>query len=504
MVNESLRLLSYLLTAVLLFLLPASFAVAVNDEQYNLATDSVQVAVDDLPVFFSPYAGSPLAPQYAHLFFDPLVRWGKEQQLEKRLVEEWENIKPGILRFYLKKNIKFHSGNILSSRDVIWTFSQILKESQARRFFEGIKLIKQVDRYSFDVYSTLSETQLLDYLTHFFVLDAAFYQGNKIDLNKAQAVITAQHKKLSISGTGPYTIKKYNSVLYLSVVSNKGYWQGAARVKELNFIKIKSADSRVFALLADDVDISESVSNTMIDIVNRITSKSLVEVLSQNVFFLTINEKRSAIFKHEKIRSAINLAINKEGMLKHIINGRGSIASVYTPLNQAERELPGYDLSKAKSLLNKVKIPLELTLLTLNDKTGNTLEIAAALVNMMKRLGVKLLISEVSDIDEWNKNLSAYDFSLSVWHSPLMNSNNVYHDLFVDSVLSHYLSMEFREEKIGNSLNKQVTFFEKMQQTHQVIPLLLQNKIWATDKKYNLPAIFSVNGIPYWHLLMAQ
>ena len=487
---------------MLLSLSPASFAV--NDQQYNQVTETAQVAVEDIPIFFSPYAASPLAPQYAHLFFDPLVRWGKEQELERRLLDKWESIKPGVVRFYLKENIKFHSGNTLSSRDITWTFTQILKEPQAKRFFEGIKSIKQVDHNSFDVYSSLSQAQLLDYLTHFFVLDGAFYQGKKIDLNKALDVITTQHRKLSISGTGPYRIKKYNSELHLSVVSNGDYWQGEAALKELNFIKIRSANSRAFALLSDDVDISESVSNNMIDTVNLVASKSLVEVLSPNVLFFTINDKRSDILKHKIVRNAIDLAINKEGMLKHIFNGMGSVSSVYTPLNQAESELPAYDVSKAKTILSKIQIPTELTLLILVDEIGNTPQVANAFMNMMSRVGIKLFITEVTSIDEWNKRLLDYDFTLSVWHSPLMNSHNIYHDLFVDSVLSPYFSAKFSEQKLYGPISKQAVFFEQMQQNHQIIPLLLQNKIWATDKKYNLAAIFSVNGIPYWQLLVAQ
>ncbi len=82
-----------------------------------------------------------------------------------------------------------------------------------------------------------------------------------------------------------------------------------------------------------------------------------------------------------------------------------------------------------------------------------------------------------------------------------LNSDNIYHDLFTDCVLSAYLSDKFKNAK---ALAEQAAFFEQMQQSHQIIPLLQQNKTWATDKQYNLPAIFSVNGIPYWHLLTVQ
>ncbi len=498
MLSERLRLATCFLSVALLFLLPPSFAA---DDEYNLATSTVQVGVADLPLSFSPYADQALDLHYAHLFFDPLVRWGKEQQLEKRLLEKWQTLQPGLIRFYLKKNIYFHSGNQLSSADVSWTFAQILKSPQARRFFAGIKVVKPVDQYSFDIHSTLSEAQLLDYLTHFFVLDAKFYQGRQIDLNQAQAIISPQDKQLFISGSGPYKIKAYNAALSLNVISNKDYWQGEAALKELNFIKISSPDSRTFALLADDVAISEAVANHMLATVKLLSSKALVEVHSPNVYFLTVNEAGAAILKQKRVRDAINLAINKEGMLKHIINGMGRVVTLYTPIGQAEEESPVYDVAKAKTILSKVKLPAKFSLLILNDEKGNTVEVANALMNMLRRVGIKLAITQVTSKEEWNKNLHDYDFSLSAWHSSLLNSDNIYHDLFTDCVLSAYLSDKFKNAK---ALAEQAAFFEQMQQSHQIIPLLQQNKTWATDKQYNLPAIFSVNGIPYWHLLTVQ
>ncbi len=498
MLNERLRAAVCLLAVALLFALPASFAA--DKQGNNLVTATVQVGVTDIPQHFSPYADDPLDLHYAHLFFDPLLRWGKKQQLEKRLLEKWQTLKPGVTRFHLKENIYFHSGNKLSSRDVSWTFAQIIKNPRAKRFFEGIKSIKQLDQYRFEIHSVLSEAQLLDYLTHFFVLDADFYQGKQIDLNQAQAMISAEDKQLSISGTGPYKIKKYNSALALNVISNKDYWQGEAPLKEFNFIKIAATDSRTFALLADDVAISESIDNHMLATVKLLTSKSLVEVDSPSVYFLTINEAGAAILKQQKVREAINLAINKEGMLKHIINGMGRVSTLYTPMSQAEEESPLYDVAKAKMILSKIKLPAEFSLLILVGESGNTVEVANALMNMLRRVGIKLAITQVTSKEEWNKNLRDYDFTLSAWHSPLLNSENIYHALFTDCLLSAYLSDKFSHAKA----TEQAAFFEQMQQSQQIIPLLQQNKTWATDKRYNLPAIFSVNGIPYWHLLREQ
>jgi peptide/nickel transport system substrate-binding protein len=504
MVSIRLRLSAGLLSVMLLFLLPGTYAQTVTEQQSvteQQLTDTVQIAVDKLPVFFSPYAASPLELQYAHLFFDPLVRWERKPQVEKRLVRDWQIVSRKVMRFYLKKGITFHSGNELNSRDITWTFSQIVKEPRTRRLFSGISSIKVVDRYSFDVHSLLSPGQILDYFSHFFVMDARFYQQHAIDTNTSHEAVTVGHNKLLVSGTGPYKIKEYNPALHLHVVSNKTYWQGEAALPELNFIKIQSADSRTFALLADDIDISESVSNQMLDTLRFIDSKRVVELPCANLFFLTINQQKSNILQQKAIREAINLAINKQGMLKHIIHGMGKIAAIYTPLRQTEASLPVYDLAKAKSIFSKVKVPLELTLLVLSEQAEQMPEIVEALVNMMKRLGIKLLVTVVDDREVWSKNLFAYDFSLSVWHSTLMNSENIYHALFADSILSGYFSSIFQEQKLAGSVDKQAVFFTRMQQRYQIIPLLFHNQIWAADNRYNLPAIFSMNGVPYWHLL---
>ena len=488
MVKQKLRLLLHFLSAIVLSLVIASPAFAV-----------VKIGVDTLPLSFSPYASSPLELQYAHLFFDPLVRWDKNKHIEKRLVKEWETISPGIMRFTLKDKIKFHSGNELQSRDVTWTFLQSLKEENAIRCFENIRMIKPVDKYRFDVYSNLSQAQILDYFTHFFILDSLFYKDKA--LNKPFAIIIADHKRSPLSGTGPYKIKEYNAALNLDVVSNKDYWQGKADLPELNFIKIKSVESRTYALLADDLDISETVSNKMLKTVNLVANKSVVEIPSENVIFLTINPIKTYIFEQETIRQAINLAINKEGMFKHIINGKGRVAAVYSFLNDTQMALPVYDQLRAKSLLSKVRIPLELTLLVAPQAIDNADEITNALINMMKTLGVKLLVTQASSVDQWNKDFFAYDFTLSSWCSRLINKENIGHEFFAHSILSGYFNALFPKKKLAHPLTKQADLFKEMQLTYQITPLLFQNKIWGSDNRFNLPAIFSANGIPYWHLL---
>ena len=494
------RNVNYLLSILLLWVLPVSMASALH----NKSIDAVKIGVGQLPTVFYPYSDVSLELQYVYLFFDPLVSWDKNRQLEKRLVESWKPIKKGVTRFYLKQHIIFHSGNEMTSDDITWTYSQILKNKQIHYTFKGIKRIQAVGRYSFDVYSNITEDQVLDYFTQFFVLDSQFYEKNGISLDKPQGIVRVEDNRLSISGTGPYMIKQYNAALNLDVIANDNYWKGRASISELNFLKIKSVNSRSFALLGNDIEISEFIANDMLKTLNLSPSKSVVKVPSPDLLFLNINSEKSDVFKQPRVRKAINLAINKQGILTYLLNNNGYVSVTYSPSNELQIKTPPYDVDQAKQLLSNVKMPLAVTLIVMSDPINNSKKITDALVNMMKILGINLVVTEVNNIEEWNKHIFDYDISLSQWNTTLMDTRNVYYDLIHDSLLSSYFNTLFSQENIGQNIDDQIRFFQEMQQSYRITPLLFQDKMWAADKRFNLYDIFSANGIPYWNLLQEK
>lgn len=490
---------SRLLTVMMLLI-----TVSIGASQENITESSaVHIAVDDIPLSFFPYGPQPVGDDFTHLFFDPLMRWTDKRELELRLLEKWRVIKPGIIRFYLKKNIQFHSGNSLTSQDVIWTYQQILKNPKAKDFFKAIKKVKRIDKHRFEIYTDSSQTQLFDYLTHFFILDSDFYAKSKIDLYAPLNNISSVTENVFLSGSGPYKIKQYNAALQLSVVNNEHYSLGEVTVKSLNFIKIRAANSRLFALLANDIDISTFASSKTIKSIVSLDNKTLYQINSHNALFLTINPLKSDIFKNVNARNAIHLLINQEGMLKHILNGMGSINATFTPLHNSETnlataKLPEYDIKKSKYLLAHLNVPKELTLLLLTDEIGNMQQVADALKNMMKRAGLKLVITLANDEALFKESFLDYDFTLSAWQSSLMDPDNIHDALFKNSYLTPYFVGLFADKK---ALKNQSLLFEEAQQEHNIIPLFSQNKVWASDKKYNLSSVFSINGIAYWHLL---
>lgn len=493
---------------------------SVNVESHTPSIEVPQIAVADLPKYLSPYAKQPLKDQYAHLFFDPLVRWSHDKQIEKRLVRKWNNKRKGKIRFYLKKNIKFHSGYRLTSHDVAWTFKYLQGYPKAKIQFLSISKIKVVNKYTFDVYTKSTEKELLDVLTHLFILDARFYRKAKLSANQKYGILYPQgsnrsgqnrsSKKLllPISGTGPFKINSFNSNLHLKVERNTGYWGTQSFFPLINFVLIKSEQSRVYSLIANDVAICTNVSNKLIKTINKSKQLKLVESPYVYSVFLTMNTKKTPEFREKNARLGIELALNRQGIVDHVLKGYGSI---YPP-SLSNKSILKFDvvepdLAKSKELLKTSLVPKYLSLLVMETNLNTTQDTINALFNMLHRAGIALITKKVSTREAWEKNKDKYDLLLSVRESHFVENSNRFKALFEHSSLAEVLNKDINK-RLNKKENEVLTIDDYKDQItfilneKRVIPLFSQPELYAMNKKFNLNNIFSKNGIPYWSDLM--
>ena len=473
----------------------------------NLSDDkAITVATDKIPLSFNPFTPQQLMDeQFKHLFFDPLFRWGKNEKIEPRLVKSWVRLDAKTVRFYLRENIYFHSGNLLTAKDVEWSLQQAIK-APSTYFFTQIESLNINSAHSFDIKSPYNNKQLLDYLTHLFVLDATYYHDkpNLLAFSPTIVLPPTLDLPLPLSGTGPYRVQQYNSMLGFVVASNEHYWAETPQIKYIRFMKVSEPQSRLFALLADDVQVSYGVPNKEVKEFTDNTLKNLVKVPSSNIIFLTINDKKSPILKNDKARKALHLAINQPGVLKYVLKNNGQVSPVIMPAKQMRTKqnkvMPEYDLVKSKALLTQLQLPKKLSLLVLLDKAGNNRQIAIALTKMLKMVDIQVVSNEVTSLDIWKTTSEGYDLTLSSWQTHLMDTDNVDEALFKNSTLAGYLNSKFKENTINNDFYSQSQTFAALQKNNWVIPMFYQDDIWAQNRDFNLPDIFSSNDIPYWSL----
>jgi peptide/nickel transport system substrate-binding protein len=73
--------------------------------------------------------------QYSHMVFDPLVRWTTDGGFEPRLAVKWELVNATTTRFYLRKGVTFHSGNMFTADDVVFTLERLKKSDDFKGLF---------------------------------------------------------------------------------------------------------------------------------------------------------------------------------------------------------------------------------------------------------------------------------------------------------------------------------------------------------------------------------
>jgi len=72
-------------------------------------------------------------------------------KFEGRLAERWERTDPLTVRFYLRKGVKFHSGNLMTAKDVKWTIERVKTSKDFKALFDAFESPVVIDDHTVDI-----------------------------------------------------------------------------------------------------------------------------------------------------------------------------------------------------------------------------------------------------------------------------------------------------------------------------------------------------------------
>jgi peptide/nickel transport system substrate-binding protein len=154
-------------------------------------------------------------------------------------------------------------------------------------------------------------------------------------------------------GTGPFTYVNRQRGQHITLVRNDGYWGTKAKLAKVIFRPLPDTSARVAALRAGEVDLIAVPSPDSIASLKAAGFK-VSEGAPPHLWFLNLN-LHDGPTKNLKVREAINLAINRQGMANELLKDTVTPAqSVLPPGNSAaviDPDAYGYDPDKAKKLL---------------------------------------------------------------------------------------------------------------------------------------------------------
>jgi peptide/nickel transport system substrate-binding protein len=173
---------------------------------------------------------------------------------EPRLAEKWERIDDLTMRFYLRKGVKFHSGNSFTAKDVKFTFERFYASPDFKGLFTPFDGCTIVDDHTIDIKTKKPYALLINMATYIFPLDSQFYSGKDDTGQPKDAVVKigpsfALHNS---SGTGAYKVVEWEQGAKYVFERFADYWDKSSpgNVDKIVLTPIKEDATRVAALLS--------------------------------------------------------------------------------------------------------------------------------------------------------------------------------------------------------------------------------------------------------------
>ncbi len=462
--------------------------------------------------------------QFSHLVLDPLVRYKKDMSFEPRLATSWKRIDATTMRFMLRKGVKFHSGNPFTADDVIFTFNRLKVSDDFKGIFTSFKEIKKIDDHTIDVITDGPFPLILQNATYIFPLDQKFYTGkdergrDKAELVKHSDTYASTH----VSGTGPFTVESREQGIKTVYKRFNGYWdkKSPGNVKEIVFTPISEGATRVAALLSGGVDFIAPVPPTDLERLQKEAAINVVTMSGTRIITLQLNQNRVEAFKNQKVRLAVDYAINNTGIVEKSMNGFATPAGQLSPkgyLGYNDKLKPRFDLKKAQALMKEAGFEkgFNVTMMCPNDRYTNDYKICEAAASMLSKINIKVELTTIPKAQYWPKfDERAADIMMLGWHSDTEDSANFYEYLTntfnKETGRGQYNSGNYSNPKVdkmtdqANSETNDKKRSAIMQEIEKIqydeaafVPLHWQNLAWAAKKGVEISPILNVMEFPY-------
>ncbi|MCX8196476.1 MAG: ABC transporter substrate-binding protein [Acidilobaceae archaeon] len=387
-------------------------------QRADLSTIDVQAAAD-----------SPTLNVFSHVYetlfimrFDAAGR----PVIENLLVESYRQINATLWEFRLKSGIKFHNGKLLTSADVKASFERGPRVGGMPRILLGpVSKVEIVDDLTFRLHLRSPFGPLLAHLAHPSTAIipaevAARYPDKPID------------DVSLIIGTGPYRFVEFRKLEVTVLERFEEYHGKKPTVKRIEWRPVADDDTRISYLEAGNVEIVTHVPPHLAKIL-RDKKFQVVQMPSARVIYIGINTER---IPDVRVRQALNLAVNKEAIVRGILEGAGTIMTAPiapSVFGYVRLDPYPYDVERARRLIREAGFEgRELVMIAPQGRYLKDREIAEAVKMYIEALGLKVRL----EFMEWAAYVSRvttqkdFDLYLVGWSTATLDADYGLYSLF--------------------------------------------------------------------------
>jgi peptide/nickel transport system substrate-binding protein len=303
--------------------------------------------------------------------------------------------------FYIRDGVKFHNGDPLTIEDVKYTIEQAGSKkcvALSRSDFQAnVERVEAVPPNKVIVHLKKPWPTILYILstragTEGMIQPKQYIEEKGDDYFKSHPI-----------GSGPYKFFEWKEGIHIKLVAQDSHWRvGVPKYKYLTFKLIPEEGTRAAALRSGEVDVAET-SLTMSTPLKKAGSKlqTKKDALHVGLLWIKAFPKEYPISK-SKVRKALIYAINKEAIVKQILQGHGKLVGNATcmftwSIEYKPYEPTPYDPDAAKRLLAEAGYPdgFPINLYSFETYFPEIKRISEAIAGYWEAIGVKVKILEM-------------------------------------------------------------------------------------------------------------
>ncbi len=348
-------------------------------------------------------------------FYETLIMSSEDgMTLKPGLATEWSlNDAGDLVTLKLRDGVKFSDGTPMTAEDVIWSLDRARNPDNGIWSFivASIDSVTAPDPQTIEIKLKYPDPTILTALSVFntAIMPKAAFEAmpGETDGEKAQ-----EFGKKPI-GTGPFVLESWDRGSSMKMTRNPHYWATGADNEALPYLDgltfevIPDDATRILKLQSGDIDGAEFIPFARVGELEADSSINMELFPGTRVWDVIINVRPELDgapnpLSDEKVRRAMNYAVNKDALVQIVTFGVGtplsSFMSSTTPMHSGDGPLFPYDLEKAKALMAESGHPdgFKTSILMIAGNQDD-LGITTALQQMWAAIGIDLEILQVDN-----------------------------------------------------------------------------------------------------------
>ncbi|WP_205648448.1 ABC transporter substrate-binding protein [Acuticoccus kandeliae] len=328
--------------------------------------------------------------------FDNVVTRDNDGNIIPQIAASWERLSDTEVQFNLRDDIVFHDGTTLTAEDVVYSVERITDpEFASPQLGQFNKIIKAEAKDEHTVVLTTDGPYpvLLPQLVKLSIVPKHVVEEVGNDAFNLAPV-----------GSGPYKFGEWQRGVSVTLTRNEDYWGDKGYFQSALFRAVPDAATRLADLQAGTADLVVTLdSDQAMQLGSYPNAKPLI-VQTERVGYFALNSTKPPL-DNPKMRLAIALAIDKEGIAEGILaGGEKVVGELVSPAHfgwiDGVDPFP-YDPDQAKALIEEVgggDVTMELATSPVFDQ-----KVVQAIQQMLTDVGLKVEI-QMTDMATWLKN----------------------------------------------------------------------------------------------------